>query len=267
MAGIISPNRRTQFSETPLESPMATVYRENRKTPTRQYIATAAFNTYFKTYTLTTDPNTFVQTGSFADVTSTASLTPRGRILRETGERLFPGQPGVNTLMVKVFDPYSFLSGYIDPNAEVFAVYNTDKPAWADDGYENNASSGTRHQGPSVLTLGDVISAGGQVRSSTLTAIATTAPATLDASLGQVFSYTPTQSATLNATGVTGVVGSLVYLVVTTSGTTSYTITFGTGFKTTSSTLATGTVTAKVFTITFISDGTNLNEVARTTAM
>lgn len=143
---------------------MATVYRENRKTPTRQYIATAAFNSYFFTYTLTTDPNSFVQTGSFAVVTSNASKTPKGRILRETGERLFPGQSGVNTLMVKVFDPYSFLSGYIDPNAEVFAVYSTDKPGYVEDAYENNASSGAVHKGPSMYTAGDIIADGGSLR-------------------------------------------------------------------------------------------------------
>ncbi len=142
---------------------MATVYRENRKTPTRQYIATAAFNSYFFTYTLTTDPNTFVQTGSFSAVTADASKTPKGRILRETGERLFPGQSGVNTLMVKVFDPYSFLSGYIDPNAEVFAVYSTDKNGWVEDAYENNAASGTRHKGPSMYTAGDIIADNGNL--------------------------------------------------------------------------------------------------------
>ena len=55
--------------------------------------------------------------------------------------------------------------------------------------------------------------------------------------------------------------------VVTTSGTTSsFTITFGTNFKTTG-TLATGTVTAKVFTVSFIGDGSNMCETSRTTAM
>lgn len=143
---------------------MATVYRENRKTPTRQYIATAAFNAYFWTYTLTTDPNTFVQSGSFAPVSgANATNCPRGRILRETGERLFPGQPGVNTLMVKVFDANSCLSGYIDPNAEVFAVYSTDKPGYMADGFENNATSGA-HKGPSMFTMGDIIADGGSLR-------------------------------------------------------------------------------------------------------
>jgi len=60
--------------------------------------------------------------------------------------------------------------------------------------------------------------------------------------------------------------GSMCTLIVLTSGTSSFTITFGTGFKTTG-TLATGTSDAKVFLISFISDGTNLYEAGRTTAM
>jgi hypothetical protein len=55
-------------------------------------------------------------------------------------------------------------------------------------------------------------------------------------------------------------------VVVTTSGTSSFNITPTTNFKSTGA-LATGTSTGKVFTITFVGDGTNMNEVARTTAM
>lgn len=79
-----------------------------------------------------------------------------------------------------------------------------------------------------------------------------------------VFSLIPNFAATLNATG--GTAGCFYSIVVTTSGTTSYTLTFGTAFKTTG-TLATGTSSAKVFTINFVYDGTNFNEVSRTTAM
>jgi hypothetical protein len=60
--------------------------------------------------------------------------------------------------------------------------------------------------------------------------------------------------------------GSICNLIVLTSGTNSFTITFGTGFKTTG-TLATGTSDAKVFVVSFVSDGTNLYEMSRTTAM
>lgn len=55
-------------------------------------------------------------------------------------------------------------------------------------------------------------------------------------------------------------------IIVKTSGTSSYTLTFNTGFKSTW-TLATGTVDAKYFVINFISDGIQALELSRTTAM
>jgi hypothetical protein len=55
-------------------------------------------------------------------------------------------------------------------------------------------------------------------------------------------------------------------LLILTSGASSYTITFGSGFRTTG-TLATGTTTARYFMLSFISDGTVLVETSRTAAM
>jgi ribosomal protein L7Ae-like RNA K-turn-binding protein len=56
------------------------------------------------------------------------------------------------------------------------------------------------------------------------------------------------------------------YVIVITSGTTSRTVTFGTGFKTTG-TLSTGTSADRRFVFHFISDGTNLVEVSRTASI
>lgn len=86
----------------------------------------------------------------------------------------------------------------------------------------------------------------------------------LDPTKGSVVQLTPTQSMTINAVSVP--VGQELYLAITTSGASSFTITFGINFKTTG-TLATGTTSGKVFIIEFISDGVNFNEVSRTTAM
>jgi len=61
-------------------------------------------------------------------------------------------------------------------------------------------------------------------------------------------------------------VGSTAYVVIITSGATSRTVTFGTGFKS-SGTLATGTDPDRRFVFEFISDGTNLVEVSRTSAI
>jgi hypothetical protein len=82
--------------------------------------------------------------------------------------------------------------------------------------------------------------------------------------VNDVAKLTPTADRTYTSTVPTA--GQRKTLIVLTSGTDSYTLTFGSGFKTTG-TLATGTVTAKVFTISFVSDGTNLIETSRTAAM
>ena len=75
-----------------------------------------------------------------------------------------------------------------------------------------------------------------------------------------------TPNATATFTSTVPAAGAICVLSILTSGTSSYTITFGTGFKSTG-TLATGTVSARYFNITFVSDGTNLIEMSRTTAI
>ncbi len=99
---------------------------------------------------------------------------------------------------------------------------------------------------------------------STVSALTPGATVTLNCTLGDVFTLTPAESETINATNLAA--GQRVSVVITTSGTSSYTLTFSGNFKVTG-TLATGATSGKVFTVTFVSDGTNLNEVARTTAM
>lgn len=82
-------------------------------------------------------------------------------------------------------------------------------------------------------------------------------------------SVTPAGSMTINVSAASlakATAGSRVSIVVTTSGTTSYTVTFGTNFKSTG-TLSTGTVSGKVFTVSFVFDGINWCETGRTTAM
>jgi hypothetical protein len=79
-----------------------------------------------------------------------------------------------------------------------------------------------------------------------------------------VVKVTPNATATFTTTVAPA--GSRASVIIVTSGVTSYTITFGTGFLTTG-TLATGTTTAKTFAIEFVSDGTTMIETGRTTAM
>lgn len=80
----------------------------------------------------------------------------------------------------------------------------------------------------------------------------------------QVAQLTPNSTRTLSTT--VPLAGQYRTLVIHTSGTTSYTLTFGSGFKT-AGTLATGATTARKFVISFVSDGTNLVETGRTVAM
>lgn len=79
-----------------------------------------------------------------------------------------------------------------------------------------------------------------------------------------VMTITPTGACTFNAGG--GIAGQQCSFIVTTSGTTAFVLTWGTNYKTIG-TLSTGTVTAKVFTVNFVYDGTNWNEQSRTVAM
>jgi len=86
--------------------------------------------------------------------------------------------------------------------------------------------------------------------------------------LGMASRKVTQQTPTANRTVTTTVprAGMHRTLILLTSGTTSYTYTFSTGFKS-KGTLATGTVTAKRFVLEFVSDGTYLIETARTTAL
>lgn len=99
---------------------------------------------------------------------------------------------------------------------------------------------------------------------STKTALTPAAAVTITSTTGNFFTLTPDQATTINATTV-GAQGQTLFIKVLTSGTSSYTLTFGTNFKSTG-TLATGTADAKTFVIQFLSDGTNYVEVSRTAA-
>lgn len=79
-----------------------------------------------------------------------------------------------------------------------------------------------------------------------------------------MITITPTGACTFNASG--GVTGQRVTFLITTSGTTSFVLTFGTNFRKVG-TLATGTTSARFFSVTFIClNGTTWQEIARTAA-
>jgi len=126
-----------------------------KDTSRRQYIASAAFNTYFFSYTSAKDIYGNI-TGTIATVTAATTVNcPAGRILRETGRKLYPGvNPGVTVYMVGVYDDQSLLTGFIDPNAPVFAVFSTDRPNFLANTID--AVGGLNDAGPSVITNGPI---------------------------------------------------------------------------------------------------------------
>jgi|GEM_PF-7013707 len=81
-----------------------------------------------------------------------------------------------------------------------------------------------------------------------------------------VYTVTPTETTTFVTDGDSDIPGTWGALVISSSGSASRYMTFGTGFKSTG-TMATGTWDNKTFTIQFVSDGVNWNEVSRTGAM
>ena len=79
-----------------------------------------------------------------------------------------------------------------------------------------------------------------------------------------IITITPSGACTFNGSG--GVTGQRATFVVTTSGVSSFVLTWGTNFKSTA-TLATGTTTAKIFAVSFLcTNGTQWIETGRTAA-
>jgi len=88
----------------------------------------------------------------------------------------------------------------------------------------------------------------------------------IDCSKSNQFTLTPGQAETITATNVQA--GQYVNLVVLTSGTSSFTLTFSTNIKTPTSTLSTGTVSGKYFLVHYVGvTGGTLIELSRTAAI
>ncbi len=149
---------------------MATVGRTNGAStpaaPKRSYISMKAFNNDIFSYSYGFNSGSMSFVGSLGAVSGASSGNcPQGRLLTETGRRLYPGvNPGVSTYMVGVYDLVSGLSGFIDPNSYAFTIQNTDRPYWVGE-TGTNPNGGTpagklSDQGAPVLTRGDVIAAG-----------------------------------------------------------------------------------------------------------
>jgi len=255
---------------------MSSVKTQSRYDASRHinYISTAAFNSAFFAYTFTgpSAANNFTGSGALSAVLNssgvsvTASDCPAGRVLRTNGKRLYPDAAGIpvasladRTPLIGVFDYHTNLSGFINPNATVFALYNVDKPV--DDIGGTAAGSTNNTRGMSVFT-GGTVTAAGQIRSSTVTVLGLTSPQSIDGTLGQVFTLAQAASTamTINC-GTVPPAGSIVYVVITPAGIAAL-ITWGTNIKGLNVTPTAG----KVTTCSFVSDGTNLNQFGAITS-
>jgi hypothetical protein len=251
---------------------MSTVARQLKEVPEKSYVAAAAFNADVYKYTVSQSPTTFQTTGALtADVTGATALTcPAGTVLRENGKKLYPGaHNGVTTLMVGVFwntaktdtTTSNMLSGFIDPNSPKFAVFSADRP-----NYMNvlpvDPTGGLADQGAPVVTNGVISS-----RVVTVPVLTATGTSTLDLTTGRIFKITEPATSittTLDVSPSTLLPGVTINLIVTGA---AGTLTLGAVFKTVNGTGSVTVANAAVITISFVSDGTNLWETSRTTAL
>lgn len=230
---------------------MSSIKSSASKQPAKQYIATVPFNANFFSYTITTDPSTNVKTGTFAAVAgSTATNCPAGRVLRESGQKLYPGvHPNVSTYMVGVIDSITFLTGYVDPNSPVFATHSANVPSF----FANSVDpvGGLLDEGSAVYTNG-VISAHGQIRCVGATGArvaidGTAANIVIDVSKGSFVFISGNGNNTVSCGNFQ--FGDLMYLQATGTGN----ITFSTGFG-----VATVTVAKNNMMFTFVCDGAHM---------
>lgn len=284
-------------------------------TPRISYITTAPFQNDIFQYTTSVNPQTFQVTGTLTSLftvgTASSANCPANRILRENGKKLYPSgitiandttyaapNPGVSTYMVGVYDPASFLSGFIDPNSKIFAPYNVDKPEYVARGI--NPNGGAVDQGPPVYTLGTVtaaesitagttmtagtgltvtsggatITAGGltvtsgnvnvasgNLRSATVTtSTATTGTLTLDPSLGNTFIFTANLVGAVTLTVAAGVPAAYKGAVINILflDPGGQNISFGTRMVGNN---ITGATDNKWYSITMVSDGTDFRQL------
>lgn len=130
------------------------------RAPKRSYISMRAYNNDIFSYT-TRIVNDYETVGTLGAVDgANAGNCPQGRILTETGRKLYPGaNPGITHLMVGVFDYATGLSGFIDPNSSAFTPQNTDRPYYFTSPGANTVDPDP-DRAPPVFTRGDVLAQG-----------------------------------------------------------------------------------------------------------
>ncbi len=247
----------------------------------RAYLAMRDFNNDIFTYTTSLNSTTYVTEGTLSAVSgATAGNCPQGRFVYENGRKLFPGaNPGITTYMVGVFDPVSFLSGYIDPNSEAFTLMNTDKPvdmANSSNVFGTNPYGSTSDLAQPVYTRGDVIVGGdvivsGHVRSSPITSLTAITGVNqnivLDTSLGENFSISSAGGYTGANFDISGTInaGDIIRIFITVGATGTVGIVSGINTSVVSAGLTASAASTTI--LTFTSNGTKYYQTSFITGM
>lgn len=228
------------------------------KQPARQYVASAPFHNDLFSYTITTNQQTYVKTGTLAAPITGANETtcPAGRILRESGKKLYPGvHVGVSTYMVGVIDSITFLQGYIDPNSPVFAVSNNQIPVFYANGVDPGPG-GMADKGQPVYTNGVVVSKGQMrnvgVAGQRVAIDGTLANIAIDVSQGSFVFISGNGNNALTASNFN--FGDRLFIQLSGSGN----VTFSTGFG-----VSTNGVAKNSMMFTFVCDGAHMIEQSR----
>ena len=121
----------------------------------RSYVSILPFCNDFFSYTKATNSQ-LVTTGRLEVLPGLTPMNcPQGRVLRETGRKLYPdANPGVTTYMVGVYDDQTLQTGFINPNSPVFGLMNTDKPTYLTNGLDIGTFTGTSNVGNGTYSEG-----------------------------------------------------------------------------------------------------------------
>ena len=191
----------------------------------RTYVAVTD-TTAFYSYTVAMNTS-YVNTGTLA---ANGTTITRGTLLRENGKKLYPdANPGITKFYVGVYLTESpFTSGFIDPNAGYFVLYNGDKPTYLGGSSDFVGLAGGTPTIPSLTTVGavtagtGVVATTGAIRAATVTTDSTTTGGalTFNPTLGNVFKFTGSLATpcTLAATTVANTAGQVVYIYITAGG-------------------------------------------------
>lgn len=205
----------------------------------KSYVSTKAFDGEFYTYTASVN-GSFQNVGTFTAVTGANSTTcPANRVLHFTGRKIVPGLNPMTTFvagaplqtaktLVAVYDPVSFLNGFIDPSSNAFAKYDQNMPNFFDLGV-NGTVPPLGGQG-GKLNIGPVATAGGDVgiasigRTATVGNSVTISSGAYNSTFSQVF-VTPTViGITSVSAAATGVLGNSTFTISTVGTATTGTV-------------------------------------------